>query len=129
MPASRSLRYQSSSVLELIGVAQMRPLYVAVWIGPGRSTDLISDAGVCGTGGIPFAFANSAVQSTSIARMSIDESPAASRRTSETRCWSDDVERKLIAMLYLPPESFEHCWAAFANEPDGSGNTYQVRVT
>ena len=38
------------------------------------------------------------------------ESPAASRRTSDTRCWSDEVERKLILMLYLPPEAVEHSW-------------------
>ena len=61
--------------------------------------DLIWAARDAGTGFSHFAVANSAVQSTSIARMSIDESLAARRRTSETRCWSDEVERKLILML------------------------------
>ena len=61
--------------------------------------------------------------------MSIDESLAASRRTSETRCWSDAVERKLILMLYFPPEALLQPAAALANDPDGSGNTYQLSVT
>ena len=64
-----------------------------------------------------------------MARMSIEESFAASRRTSETRCWSDDVERKLILMLYSPPEALLQSAAAAANEPEGSGNTYQLSVT
>src|SRR5437868_10377172 len=64
-----------------------------------------------------------------MARMSIDESFAANRRTSETRCWSEEVERKLILMLYLPPEPAEHSCAALANEPEGSGKTYQFSVT
>ncbi len=32
-------------------------------------------------------------------------------------------------MLYLPPEALLHDAAAAANEPDGSGNTYQFNVT
>src|SRR5437588_10030036 len=99
MAARRSLRYHRSCVFELVGTAQICPRYVAVWTGPGRSTLLICPAKSDGTGRIHFALANSAVQSTSIARMSIDESFAASLRTSETRCWSDAVERKLMAIL------------------------------
>src|ERR1700752_2227911 len=102
MSASRSLRYHSSSVLELIGTAHSRPCQVAVWTGPGRSALLICAAKSAGTGRIHFAVANSAVQSTSIARMSIDGSFAARRRTRDTRCWSDEVDRKLMAILYFP---------------------------
>ena len=80
-------------------------------------------------GRIHLAVANSAVQSTSIARMSIEGSLAASRRTSDTRCWSEDVERKLILIVYLPCEAAEQSAAALANEPEGSGNTYQFSVT
>jgi hypothetical protein len=32
-------------------------------------------------------------------------------------------------IVYLPPELFAQSAAALANEPDGSGNTYQFRVT
>ena len=32
-------------------------------------------------------------------------------------------------MLYLPPESLLQLAAAAANEPEGSGNTYQLMVT
>ncbi len=129
MSASRSLRYHSNWVLELIGTAQIRPWYVAVWTGPGKVDALGSEPpAAAGTGRIHFASANSAVQSTSIARMSIEESFAASRRTSDTRCWSEAVERKLIAMLYLPPDALLQALAAAANDPDGSGNTYQLSV-
>ena len=126
---TRSLRYQSSSVLELIGIAHSALPTVAVWTGPARSWLRIWDACDAGTGRIHFAVANSAVQSTSIARMSIEESFAASLRTSDTRCPSEDVERKLILMLYLPPDCWLHCVAAAWNEPEGSGNTYQLIVT
>lgn len=54
---------------------------------------------------------------------------AARRRTSDTRCWSEEVERKLILMLYLPPDALLQSAAAVANEPDGSGNTYQLTAT
>src|SRR5947209_1669649 len=64
-----------------------------------------------------------------MARMSIEESLAARRRTSETRCWSEEVERKLILMLYAPPEALLQSAAAVANDPDGSGKTYQLSVT
>ena len=50
-------------------------------------------------------------------------------RTSDTRCWSDEVERKLILIWYWPCEAALQSDAAFANEPDGSGNTYQLSVT
>jgi hypothetical protein len=39
------------------------------------------------------------------------------------------VERKLIWMLYFPPEPAEQSCAALANEPEGSGKTYQFNVT
>ncbi len=116
-------------MLELIGAAYSLPFQVAVWSGPGRTPLLTAAASAPVQGRIHFAVANSAVQSTSMARMSIDESWAASRRTSETRCWSEDVERKLILMLYLPPEAAEQSDAALANEPEGSGKTYQFSVT
>ena len=86
-------------MFELIGTAQSCPFQLAVWTGPARSALLIWAANCAGTGRIHLAVANSAVQSTSMARMSIDESFAASRRTSDTRCWSDEVERKLILIV------------------------------
>jgi hypothetical protein len=39
------------------------------------------------------------------------------------------VERKLILIVYAPWEPALQAEAALANEPDGSGNTYQFRVT
>jgi hypothetical protein len=35
----------------------------------------------------------------------------------------------LIAILYLPSELAEQSEAALANDPDGSGNTYQFTTT
>jgi len=61
--------------------------------------------------------------------MSIEESLAARRLTRETLCWSDDVERKLMLILYAPCELLLHSVAAAWNEPDGSGKTYQLSVT
>src|ERR1019366_4014389 len=126
---TRSLRYQRSSVLELIGPAKSLPCHVAVAIGPGRSPLVSCAATAAGHGRIHFAVANSAVQSTSIARMSIEESLAASRRTSDTRCWSDAVESRLMLIVYLPPEAALQALAAAANDPEGSGNTYQLSAT
>jgi hypothetical protein len=60
--------------------------------------------------------------------MSIELSLAASRRTSWTRCESESVGSRLIAILYRPPDAAVHSAAALANDPDGSGNTYQVSV-
>jgi hypothetical protein len=31
-------------------------------------------------------------------------------------------------IVYLPPDAALHSEAAFANDPDGSGNTYQLSV-
>ena len=56
------------------------------------------------------------------------ESFAASRRTSDTRCWSDEVDSRLILMLYLPPEALLQLLAAVWKDPEGSGKTYQLRV-
>src|SRR5438270_12590330 len=125
---TRSLRYHRSWVLELIGPAKSLPCQVAVSIGPGRSPLVSCAARAAGQGRIHLAVANSAVQSTSMARMSIAESLAASRRTSDTRCWSDEVDSRLMLILYLPPEALVQLLAAVWNDPDGSGNTYQLSV-
>src|SRR5690242_21189007 len=122
----RSLRYHSSCVLELIGAAYSLPCHVAVATGPGRSPLVTAAARSAGQGRIHLAVANSAVQSTSMARMSIAESFAASRRTSETRCWSDEVDSRLMLILYLPPDALVQLFAAAWNDPDGSGKTYQL---
>src|SRR3954451_14283577 len=89
---TRSLRYQSSCVLVLAGAAHTRPLYVAVFSGPGSVPWLTWRANFCGHALIQLASANSAVHTTSMPAMSMLESFAASRRTSDCRCWSASLE-------------------------------------
>src|ERR1700744_4421145 len=60
--------------------------------------------------------------------MSMELSFAAKRRTSSCRWPSASVGRVFSAILYFPPEACEQPGAAGANDPDGSGKMYQLRV-
>ena len=85
---TRSDRYQSSWVLLLYGTATSLPRQMAVCSGP-LSVPLMASALYWPVHGrIQPAVANSASQVTSSPRMSIELSPAASRRAICSRCWS-----------------------------------------
>jgi hypothetical protein len=95
-------------------------LYSAVWSGPDSVPFLTLFANFAGHGRTHPALANSAVHTTSMDIMSIEESLAAKRRTSCCRCVSASLPSRLTLMCHLPPACFVHCRAAFTKEPLGS---------
>src|ERR1700712_4464758 len=79
-------------------------------------------------GTIHFAPANSAVHTTSIEMRSIDESFAARRRTSCSRCWVASAGSGEISILYLPLAAAVPFFAACTVEPPDSGRAYHLTV-
>src|SRR5215218_10539176 len=88
----------------------------------------IADASAFDQGTIHRAPANSAVHTTSIEMRSIDESLAARRRTSCSRCCVASAGSGEISMRYLPLAARVQFSAAWTVEPPDSGRAYQVTV-
>src|SRR5918996_1823625 len=125
---TRSLRYHSSCVFVFAGAAHSRPSTVAVLSGPASVPRRTGAAKRSGHGRIQPADANSAVHTTSIPAMSMLESLAASRRTSESRCWSASLDSALNTIRYRPPDCSLQRLAASVNDPDGSWKTHRFSV-
>jgi hypothetical protein len=86
--STRSLRYQSSWVLLVCGIAQIWSSKRAVSSGPSSLPSSAALRRSPSQGRIHSAWANSAVQITSSDARSMSSSSAARRRTSSSRCWS-----------------------------------------
>ena len=83
---TRSLRYQSSCVLDQIGAAQSLSSKRAVSVTHGNTPFVASPSSFPVHSSTHPALANSPVQITSMPMMSIESSLAPSRRTSCSRC-------------------------------------------
>src|SRR5689334_9010318 len=121
------LRYQSSWVLAQNGMAtslsfQVEPS-MADWTTPS-DTRLATSSG---TGARKAACANSGMYGGSRLMMSIDESAAARRRTSCSRCEGESRGSTDVSMRYFPPASSVQRLAISACPPE-SGLMYQVSV-
>ena len=134
-PGLGRVRDQVLAVPEQLGVGVDRhrrracPSRSRSAIGPGRSPLVICAASAAGHGRIHLAVANSAVQSTSMARMSIDgvlgRQPADERDALLVRVAREQVDLDRCTRRPRP------CCTPSrqpANEPDGSGKTYQLSV-
>lgn len=95
---TRSLRYQRSWVFEVNGIAHSLPMYSAVLRGPSSVPAVAFVATAPVSGLIHPAWANSAVQMTSMPMTSMSESLAAKRRTTSSRCWSALVGRSTVSI-------------------------------
>src|SRR5690242_18689704 len=119
------LRYHSSWVLAQNGAATSLLSQNAVVMGAFRSPSVSVAASDLENGSRKPAFANSATNGGSRLIRSMEESFAARRRTSCSRCWDASLGSVWMLTLYGLPLEHE---AASRAWPPLSGLMYQVRV-
>src|SRR3954453_16026982 len=120
-------RYHSSWVLAQNGIATSLPFQVEPWIALSTTPWLTRWATSAGTGARKPACANSGIYGGSRLMMSIDESPAARRRTSCSRWEGESRGSWAVARVKRPPAAPVHPLGISACPPEW-GLMYQVRV-
>src|SRR3954469_24619296 len=126
---TRSLRYQSSCALVFNGTAYVLSFHCTDAFGPSSTSWSAS----CSSAPVNWrsqpASANSGVQIVSMLMMSMFLSPAASRRTINSRDASALLATGVCLITYLPLDCVLHSLAPFVLVPPGSRGPSRLSVT
>ncbi|CPU63926.1 Uncharacterised protein [Mycobacteroides abscessus] len=123
--SATDLRYQRSCVFAQNGMATSSSFHVEASIAPCTTSCVVACATSSGTGARKSASANSAMNTGSRLMMSIDESFAARRRASCSRCDAASRGSSSVVMRYAPPAASVQA-AAMSAWPPLSGLMYHV---